>query len=131
MNFRKFGRIAGLAWASGVDASGSEGNEERIRKGKPRSLKFEQGWPLTLLEEETTVKISNSAIAGAALIAGFVLGSMLHTPRVHARNHMTAHIEQVSQFPTGRETNGSIAGFSCASSGGEEPKCFALVVSPD
>lgn len=77
------------------------------------------------------MKIPNSVIAGAALISGFAFGSMFQTPEVQARNHMTAHIEQVSQFPTGRQTNGSIAGFSCASSGGEEPKCYALVLSPD
>jgi hypothetical protein len=69
--------------------------------------------------------------AGATLITGFVFGSMFDGSKVEARNHMTAHIEQVSQIPTGRETSGSIAGFSCASSGGEEPKCFALIVSPN
>lgn len=77
------------------------------------------------------MRIRNSINAVAMLLIGFVLGSICHVPRVQARNHVTAHIEQVSQFPMGRETNGSIGGFSCASAEGQEPKCFALVLSPD
>ena len=105
-----------------------------------RIVKYESEWKIevessaermTLERRDKAMKTPHSIIAGAALITGFVFGSMFHTPKVQARNHLTAHIEQVSQVPNGRQTNGTIAGFSCASSGGEEPKCFALIVSPD
>lgn len=73
--------------------------------------------------------VSNSVAIGMALSVGFALGSLLHPPKVQARNHITAHIEQVFPVATGRETNGSIAGFSCASADGKEPECFALITS--
>jgi hypothetical protein len=64
------------------------------------------------------MKISNSVLVGAALLTGFLSGSLLHPRIVQARTHMTAHIEQVFPIPTGHETNGSIAGFSCANGSG-------------
>jgi len=54
---------------------------------------------------EKAMRIPSSVIAGAALITGFVFGSMFHTTKVQARNHMAAHIEQVFEIPTGREVN--------------------------
>jgi hypothetical protein len=83
----------------------------------------------TDLRRRYQMKISNSVIAGVALIAGFALGSVLHPLKAQARGHVTAHIEQVFSVPTGHETNGSIAGFSCANGDGKEPQCFALIVS--
>ena len=77
------------------------------------------------------MKVSNSVAAGVALFVGFALGSVFHPPKVQARNHWTAHIEQVFSIPTGREVSGSITGFSCASAEGLEPKCFALIVAQD
>jgi hypothetical protein len=56
-------------------------------------------------EHETwnEMRIPSSVIAGgAALITGFVFGSMFHTTKVQARNHMAAHIEQVFEIPTPR-----------------------------
>jgi hypothetical protein len=75
--------------------------------------------------------VSKSVAAGVALCVGFALGSVLHPLKVQARNHVTAHIEQVFSVPTGRQTSGSIAGFSCASSEGKEPECYALVLAGD
>lgn len=75
------------------------------------------------------MRVRNSLMVGVSLLVEFALGSIYHPARVQARTHMTAHIEQVFAVPMGRETNGSIAGFSCASGDGPQPQCFALVVS--
>ena len=75
------------------------------------------------------MKVPTSLLVGVASLVGFVFGSTFHPQRVEARAHMTAHIEQVFPIPTGRETNGSIAGFSCAGSNGQDPQCYALIIS--
>ncbi len=75
------------------------------------------------------MRTPNIVCAAVALSLGFVCGSVLHPHAVQARGHLTAHIEQVFTTPMGRETTGSIAGFSCASVNGQEPQCYALVLS--
>ncbi len=74
------------------------------------------------------MKFASSIGVGVALLVGFVLGSSFGSPKAQARAQFSAHIEEVLSVPTGRQTNGSIQGFSCVRDE-QGPRCFALVLS--